>query len=379
MSKQLTVLKGRALIMQQWLVEDALPYWWRNGYDRAARNFHERFDASGAPLTTPRRTRSQARLTFSFARAVLLGWPGPWREATQTGVAVLLDQGIRRDGGTRHLVGKPADNRRDLYDLSCVLLALAESSRALEQPELMRVAEKLLAWCDDGWTHPNGGYREGEVADAAVRRQNPHMHMFEALLAMYEAGGAPAHLARAEQLAALMAERMFDSANGTLAETFGPAWEHEADRIIEPGHAFEWAWLLNRLRALGGRDFTAIEDRLRTVADRVGIQRRLVVDEIDAAGAPRKRGSRLWPNTERLKAHLVHYERSGDEASIALACDAIDAVWLYRSPNVSALCRDRASIDGGWIDDSAPSSSIYHMMLAFSELFRVTGVSAAAQ
>lgn len=376
------MLKGRALIMQRWLVEDALPFWWRSGYDRDARNFHERFDAEGTPLAVPRRVRSQARLTFSFARAVLLGWPGPWREAAEAGAVVLIEQALRPDGGTRHVLsadGGPTDDRRDLYDLSCVLLALASASRALDRADLLQHAERLLTWCNAEWAHPKGGFHEGEVADASVRRQNPHMHMMEALLALHEAGGAAAHLNQASDLATLMATRMFDTESETLAETFGDGWEQiETNRIIEPGHAFEWAWLLSRLGDLGGGDFAAVEDALRTKADQIGVYKRLVVDEVGLDGAVLKRSSRLWPNTERLKAHVVHFERTGDEHAAAFACDAVDAVWLYRNPRIAALCRDRAGIDGGWVDTGAPSSSVYHMMLAFSELFRVTGISAGS-
>jgi N-acylglucosamine 2-epimerase/mannose-6-phosphate isomerase len=176
-----------------------------------------------------------------------------------------------------------------------------------------------------------------------------------------------------------MAERMFDAESNTLAECFGDAWEQmPSDRAIEPGHAFEWAWLLGRLRDLGGGDFASVEDALRAKADQIGVYKRLVVDEVSLDGALLMRSSRLWPNTERLKAHAAHFERSGDEQAAAFACDAVDAVWLYRNPRIAALCRDRAGIDGGWVDTGAPSSSVYHMMLAFSELFRVTGVSAGS-
>lgn len=377
-------LKGRARIAARWLAEDVLPFWWEHGYDRANGCFHERLDPQGDPVPAPRRVRSQARQAYAYALAVLLKLPGGWREGAEAGARVLLEHALRPDGGTRHalsLDGEAADERRDLYDLACVLMALAEASRALERPDLLQAAEALLDWCERNWAHSAGGYLEGDVTEPGVRRQNPHMHMLEALLALYHASGKAAHLARASDIAALLAKKLFDPAHGALPEYFDANWRRlagEKGQVVEPGHEFEWAWLLNRLHALGGGDFIQVADAIYAHAEMYGVKSKTVYDEISVRGAPYEKSSRLWPRTERIKAHLVYFERTGDDAAASRACEAFDTLWDFRSLKIPGSWRDRRDASGGWLDQQAASSSLYHITLAVSELMRVTGVSAGS-
>src|SRR5690606_32277974 len=98
-SDHVAALKSRAAEAKTWLFEAALPLWWDIGFDHAAQCFHEKLDSQGRPVPSPRRVRVQARQTFVYAAAGKLGWSGPWREATSAGAAVLLERGLRTDGG----------------------------------------------------------------------------------------------------------------------------------------------------------------------------------------------------------------------------------------------------------------------------------------
>jgi mannose/cellobiose epimerase-like protein (N-acyl-D-glucosamine 2-epimerase family) len=378
-------LRDRAEAARSWLFDQALPLWWERGYDCRARCFHEGLNQTGAPIAAPRRIRNQARQTFAFARAGLLGWNGPWREAVEAGVVVLMERGLRADGGTRHALdahGEMSDDRRDLYDLSCVLLGLAEASRALSRPDLLSAAEELAQWCEQHWAHPAGGYQEGEITEPGLRRQNPHMHLLEAFLALYEASGSAIYLERANRLATLAADKMIQ--RGALLEYFDDAWSPQSgDRgdVVEPGHEFEWAWLFARLRTLGGRDLSAAADAVRTHAETHGVDhaKRLVLDEIKIDGSVRANASRIWPHAERLRAHLAHFEQTSDSAAAQRAADAFDALWTYRSVDVPGLWRDRKDANGAWLDATAPASGLYHLVGAFSELFRVSVGNAASR
>ena len=112
------VLKQAAADARSWLFDHALPVWWERGYDKAARSFQERLELDGnSTRPEPRRMRVQARQTFVYALAGRIGWSGPWREAVEAGVEILLRRALRPDGGTRHLLGPdgaPLDERRDL-------------------------------------------------------------------------------------------------------------------------------------------------------------------------------------------------------------------------------------------------------------------------
>ena len=90
----------------------------------------------------------------------------------------------------------------------------------------------------------------GEAWEVRVgpRRQNPHMHLLEALLAL-------GWRAEADALVRLFHERFYDEKSGSLAELFDERWQPLATpegRIVEPGHNFEWVWLLHGRSAAPG-------------------------------------------------------------------------------------------------------------------------------
>lgn len=358
--------------------------WWSRGYDRASACFHERIGLDGEPVISPRRVRVQARQTIVYARSGKLGWTGPWREAVEAGVRVLLERCIRPDGGTHHQLGpdgQPLDRRRDLYDLAFVVFALAEAGAVLRRPDLIAASERLTDWAYEAWSHPRGGFQEGDVTPVPPRRQNPHMHMFEAMLALYEVTGERKHLERASAIGTLFAEGFFDARLGALPEYFDDAWrprDGEEGKICEPGHQFEWSWLLHRWNALGGGDLGAAAERLRIHGETFGVDSvsGAVHDEMTLGGRARMRTSRLWPHTERLKANIVAFERTGDAGAAQAAAQAFDVLMRYCDTPVRGLWRDKLQPDGAFVEEPAPASSFYHIMIALDELMRVSDTTA---
>ncbi|MBC7768854.1 MAG: AGE family epimerase/isomerase, partial [Phycisphaerales bacterium] len=301
-------------------------------------------------------------------------------EAVEAGARVLLERGLRPEGGTRHLLapsGEPADERRDLYDTAFVLFALAEAAQALgNRPDLIEAAETLLRWTEDNWSHESGGFYEGEIVTTPPRRQNPHMHMFEALLALHEATGKREHLGGASSIADLFRIKLFDARHGSLGEYYNDEWyplEGEDGEIVEPGHHFEWSWLLHRWNSFGGGDLSAIAEKLRIHAEIYGVhpQTRAVYDEVFADGRPRTTSSRLWPHTERIKANVVRFERTRDPNAAQAALQAFDVLMRYCETPTKGLWRDSLEPDGRFIEEAAPASSFYHVMFAMWELIRV--------
>ena len=61
------------------------------------------------------------------------------------------------------------------------------------------------------------------------------------------------------ELGTLFRGRFLDPQTGALAEFFTDDWARapgEAGRLVEPGHQFEWAWILSNLQRLCGVDAT---------------------------------------------------------------------------------------------------------------------------
>jgi D-glycero-D-manno-heptose 1,7-bisphosphate phosphatase len=376
-----TDLRRRAAQAKAWLFDSALPLWWTEGFDQRIGCFHERMRLDGRPVHMERRIRVQARQTAVFARAGRLGWTGPWREAVRAGRDVLLARGLRPDGGTRFKLdneGRPLDDRRDLYDLAFVVFGLAEAAAALgDDDEAISGATALIDWAEANWTHSEGGFLEGEIMPAAPRRQNPHMHVFEALLSLFEASGERKHLDRASAIARLFRERFFDAQHGALPEYFDEALRPVAGlegQICEPGHEFEWSWLLHRWARLGGGDMGDIAERLRVHAEVYGLEplSGFIFDELYVDGRVRTASSRLWPHTERLKANLARHERTRDPNAAKAALQAFDVVMDFCAAPTPGVWRERRDAHGVYLPEDAPASSLYHIMFGMYELVRVT-------
>ena len=50
---------------------------------------------------------------------------------------------------------------------------------------------------------------------------------------------------------------------------------------------------------------------------------------------------------------------------------AYDGLWRYFEGLRPGLWRDRMREDGGFVEEPAPASSLYHIVVAFTELMRV--------
>lgn len=373
-------LQAAAARGRSWLFEQAFPLWWEAGFDHAVGVFHERLNLDLTPVLLPRRVRVQARQTYVYALAGDMGWPGPWREAVEAGSRVLVDRCLRPDGGVRHLLdvdGRPLDDRRDLYDTAFVIFALSHAGRVLKRSDLLAHAEALVAWLETNWTHPQGGFLEGDITPCPPRRQNPHMHMFEALLALHQATGKDAHLERASRIARLFETRLFDRQTGALPEYFDDSWVPRPGaegRICEPGHQFEWSWLLHRWSDTGAGDLRAEAERLRVHGEVYGVDRKgFTIDEAFTDGSPRARTSRLWPHTERIKASCARFEHTRDMSAAAACIEAFDALMAYTDGMPPGFWRDRRTADSSFVDEPSPASSFYHAALAMSELVRAAG------
>lgn len=375
-------LREAAARGRTWLFEHAFRVWWETGFDHEAGLFHERLELDLKPALLPRRVRVQARQTFVYTLAGDMGWDGPWREAVEAGSRVLINYGLQPDGGVRHLLdanGRSLDDRRDLYDVAFVVFALSNAGRVLERPDILAHAENIVAWVETNWAHPQGGFLEGDITPCPPRRQNPHMHMFEAFLALHRATGKDEHLDRASRIARLFETRFFDRPSGALPEYFDDAWvplPGEEGRICEPGHHFEWSWLLHSWKRAGGGDLRAEAERLRVHGEVYGIDGDgFTMDEVFTDGSIRTPTSRFWPHTERMKASCARFEQTRDMRAAAACVEAFNALMTYMDGLPPGLWRDRRKADGSFVEEASPASSFYHAALGISELVRVAGLA----
>ncbi|MBN8920051.1 MAG: AGE family epimerase/isomerase [Rhizobiales bacterium] len=376
----MTDARAVARALRQWAVAQALPLWASAGWDADRGLFHERLHRDGTPdRACPRRAMVQARQIYVFAHAATLGWHPDARERALAGVTALQSRYWARDGAPGYAFsiatdGTLADATRDAYAHAFVLLAIAWAYRASGDAQIIGLVDTLLAFIDAHLTHRDGALHES-VPPRLPRRQNPHMHLFEAMLALHECTGHPQALPRARALFALMRSRFLDPETGTLREFFDDDWRPApgiARDHIEPGHHAEWVWLLHRYRTATGEDTSALADDLfatvRRFADPVN---GTLIDEADRFGHVRKASRRLWPQTEAAKAWLAHAE-AGDADAAAQAARILAQVHAaYLSGPVPGAWHDQLDADGKAAGAFVPASSLYHLVGAIAEADRV--------
>jgi mannose-1-phosphate guanylyltransferase / mannose-6-phosphate isomerase len=341
-----------------WLRTAALPLWGAVGVDPETGGFREALTWEGRPFDPRRRTRVQARQAFVFARAATDGLPGPWRAVAERGFDWFAQHARRSDGlfaTTLDVRGAQTSSEPHLYEHAFVLLALAALERADE-------AEAVLAALD-AFRHPQGGFRE---AGEHPFQANAHMHLLEAAIAWEQAGGGPVWRALADELTDLAVTRLIDPVTGTLHEFFDADWRPLAGDagLIEPGHQFEWAWLL--AQRPGARGVAAARGLFE--AGRRGFDPGLgmIVNALHDDLSVRDPAARLWPQTEHLKAALA----LDDEAA---ALEAAGAMAAFLDTPVRGVWRERRAAHGGFIAQPSPATSLYHLYLAIRELARFAG------
>lgn len=380
-----SALATEASLARTWLLDVAAPLWAERGRTPTGL-FAERMTLAGEPDDSYFRIFVQARHIFSFVAIGRMGWNGPWRDLVAETMGQILQSAKRDDGFFVHRLDRDArhlDARADLYDQAFVLLALATAGGALARKDWFDEAEQLLDRIEGQWGHAEGGFTEGEVVDPHVRRQNPHMHLFEAFLALHEASGRARFRNAAARIADLARSRFIDPRSGALLEYFTPSLSPASGiegRIAEPGHCFEWAWLFERLAAQGHAGAEQASDDLVGFARRHGLSSRhgVAINEVLTDGSMHEGNARLWPQTERLKAAVARLRRLGDPAEAHEAAAAAAGLRRYLDVAVPGLWRDKLRPDGSWIEELAPGSSLYHISCAYLELASVTAPAVAA-
>lgn len=293
------------------------------------------------------------------------------REAFPPGAGVFARACVSGGGRWARTIsraGEIMDATSDLYDLAFVIFALAWRFRVSGDSEALMLARETLAYIQKEHANAHGGYCE-QRPQIGPRLQNPHMHLLESCLAAYEAFGASEFLAEAINIVDLMKRKLYDGAS--VGEEFDANWTR-CSNTVEPGHQFEWVWILTQFQRLSGENLSGLAEALYVFAEAHGVSAHgLVYDQIDRAGGVTRATSRIWTNTERLKAALGRFELTGADAGAALhqSFDLIARKYFGARP--AGLFVDRLDAEGTPIVGPTPASCLYHIVLAFTEMLRL--------
>ncbi len=370
-------LKAAAHRLQSWIKNDAIPLWLERGLDPQTRAHYERLLPSGAPdLESSVRVRVQARQAFFFTVSASRGWCSQGQEVAQNLLGFVQKYAAHpiAAGGYTHLMDKHfkvVDAKQDLYDHAFFILANAWCYRAFGDKAALAEAEKIVAHLDECFGSACGGWIEGDY-DFACRRQNPHMHLFEAFLALYDATGDAKWLARVGELFALFQTRFFDAEQQVLFEFFQNDWQRCGDakgEVVEPGHMMEWVWLLDWYSRRSGRPVRQYTRVLYEKGIAIGMDKSgLLFDAVTPDGRVIDRNKRCWGITELIKASLVQI-REGNPNAEAIAIKAVNDLFdYYLCSTAPGSYVDQRGAQDEVVVDFAPASTLYHLIVAAVEL-----------
>ncbi|WP_175943030.1 AGE family epimerase/isomerase [Burkholderia pyrrocinia] len=344
----------------------ALPIWRGSGFDHTLQLPFEAVDpATHAPLPVTRyRAMACARQLFVFAQA-----------GDAAHAATLFDSLCSRFRDARHggwiysvdAQGAPLDTTKDLYTHAFIVFACAAWHAASGDTAARTVAEETAALIQDRFAPRRGdalldAARHADFSSSGSGAlQNPLMHLTEAWLAAADAFGDAAFddaLARTT----LAVERTFvDAATGCVAELPLGA----ADNRFEPGHQFEWFYLVDAAGArLAQTGLPGALSRAFMFAEQYGVDAQTggVCAALDAQGACIDGTQRIWAQTEYLRALATH---GGTPASAPLAQQIGRFAARFLHPRGWFECK---TADGQVSRADMPSTTPYHLATAYAAL-----------
>lgn len=367
--------------IEAWLRTAALPFWDAKGRHPSG-GFYERLTYDGVAMPeVPRRVLVQGRQMYVYADAARRGFYPRGAEIARSCADAIMEQFWQADGalGCVHALdetGAVTDARRESYDHAFVLFGFGALLHVADEPKYRTFLTDVRDFVDGTLAADLGGVYENPD-HTLPRRQNPHMHLFEAYLALYDATQNADYLTRASGLFDLFRTQFFDAEHGWLLEYFDADLSPVTGdtQRVEPGHMMEWVWLLRQFERASGIDVSDYADRLFENGMRLGLDTDafVLIDELDGFKTVTKSTRRCWPQTEFVKAAFAQYSVYHDKGLLQIGNQAVDAIFKsYLAVGGDALppasaggWRDQFDESGTCVVDYMPTSTFYHLYCAF--------------
>lgn len=361
------------------LIERAIRPW----HDRALRPngfFATEFDRFWVPLDGNSDTLVfQSRLIYMMALAYQLTGEAAFRRATEMAADFLLEHA--RDPKTGQWYRRVAKDGsvvfagRHPYGDTYVIFALAHAYRATEREVYLRAA--LETWRSNVWIGLTAARQFASGRPLAAREseawgQNPLLHLFEALLALYEVTGDAEVWNDIEAVARFIDGKLLGPSADFLPEWYGRNWRPLPDDgggYISLGHQVVWTFLLSRAVELGldGR-YRALAERLLDSAIEAGVRAEdgALAMRRTLAGEVHGHDGGWWQQCELLRS-LIHFAAGHGRTDL----------WpLYDRASLYARIHFADFENGGWSINSAldggPGKKAigYHCVVMYEEALR---------
>ncbi len=351
-----------------WLKDRVFPLWSTEGFDYKENIFVENLSFESKAQNSPARALVQARQIYSFAEGARLQVLSKnlaknliWMSAHSLIEKYSLPNGaiVNSIDKTGHL-----NSDLDLYSQAFALFGLAQAFEMCGDAEFRNAALKIVSYLNSERRNLAGGFTEIK-AGKLLFQSNPHMHLFESVIAWMNVDQNPMWTELAAELSELSILKFIDPSTGFLAEHFDENWKpfrENGNFICEPGHHFEWSWLFIQYQKLNKNFKNNVSQNLFDIAEKFGVSEKtqLAYDEIWSDGDFKKVSSRFWPQCERVKAAVV----LGDFFSADQAMKSLMTHFLILE---KGLWKDTRLEDGTFKEQIVKASSLYHIINAISE------------
>jgi mannose-6-phosphate isomerase len=350
--------------LREHFAQIVLPLWRGPGFNAALNLPYEAVDSAHRPLPVVRyRAMACARQLFVFSQA------GDAAHADTLFDALLSHFHDTLNGGWFFSVnaeGAPLDTSKDLYTHAFIVFACAEYFARSGNQDALDVMYDTSALITERFANARDGLLNASLdADfstvTGTPLQNPLMHLTEAWLAAREATQDVAFGDALTRLVEVVARNFTHQPTGCIAEL--PLGSD--DNRLEPGHQFEWFYLVRRAAGLlGTSGLDEALTRAFSFAQQHGVDPTTggVAAALDEAGAIKDSAQRIWAQTEYLRALATH---DSEAARIAL-------------PQQIERFRARFLRPHGWIESMTatgeitraemPSTTPYHLATAYASL-----------
>lgn len=357
-------LAAQTTALREHFTQLVLPLWRGPGFNAAMQLPYEAVRADdGAPLPVARyRAMACARQMFVFAQA------GDKAHAERLFHALCRYFRDEHHGGWFYSVdaqGAPLDTTKDLYTHAFIVFACAQYASACGDAAALDVIAETTAVIETRFSAGHG------LLNAALDRgftsvmtgplQNPLMHLTEAYLAALAATRDPSFETRLAVLADAIARTFVHEPTGAIAEL--PIGS--ADNRLEPGHQFEWFYLVKCAgETIAASGLAAALERAFEFAQQHGIDAQTggVCAALAEDGTVKDATQRIWAQTEYLRA-LATRGRPEDLRALAPQIERFRTRFLH--PRGWYECK---TPQGDVARADMPSTTPYHLATAYASL-----------
>jgi len=299
---------------QSFLFEELLPNWALYGINPEHGFSYESMNHDWSINSVGRlRLLTQCRQLYTFSHAYQLEKTPEWKSKLTPLFDFIIAHYFQQDRWVFSLNDDLSikDKQSDTYALAFVLLSFSYYYQVSQDERALSFMKETHHFLVKNMQAPTGGFYEAYPIDTnQVRRQNPHMHLLEGYIAAFNTTQDNDYKTVIESLLSLSLKHFYDKKTKTLREFFTEDWKFhpELGHQIEPGHHFEWVWLLYQAnRILPSTDYTDLAQHLWSTATRYGFASNGgIYNKIDSNNYQAiDKEKRIWPITEYLKAITV--------------------------------------------------------------------------